>query len=443
MEVENNFLDIPEHDTLFNIDIKFLYVRQSYLGLHKLIFSKDHANRNVIITGTPGVGKSMFALYELYLALREGKTVVFRHLVSGNTYIFDIKKNRAFTTTAPYAVESYLEEEGTVYLYDAGTKSQPQYGYFSFSGRILVFSSPERKNYADIHKKGAMMCYMPTWSWSEISHIVKKAERDEAVAQQMFDVFGGVPRYVFIDTEVCRTQFKQMLDNLCAKVITPDFLLSVGQESTKESHRLLYFIVHDENYTEAKLDFASRYVQKKVFETLTKRQKDNVLRFLEASSENTSLAILRGRMFESHCHELLSQQAALKARKLAKKCATQPASYIEKFDVREKTYFKSNAELGDSDNSQRYMVPSARNYASVDAIIPGCSQAFQMTVSTSHPVNAKGIISVMDSCSLQSLKLFFVVPNDIFPNFYQQPYEGNISNRQIEQYALCVDIPSM
>ena len=148
-------------------------------------------------------------------------------------------------------------------------------------------------------------------------------------------------------------------------------------------------------------------------------------------------------MFESHCHELLSQQATLKARKLVKKHATQPASFIEKFTGREKAYFKSIAELGNPDNSQRYMVPSARNYVSVDAIIPGCSQAFQMTVSTSHPVNAKGIISVMNSCHLPSLRLFFVVPSDIFPNFYEQPYKGNVENRQVEQYALCVDVPSL
>ena len=40
----------------------------------------------------------------------------------------------------------------------------------------------------------------------------------------------------------------------------------------------------------------------------------------------------------------------------------------------------------------------------------------------------------MDSYRLQSLKLFFVVPSDIF---FEQPYKGIIENRQVEQYALC------
>ena len=86
MEVKNNFLDIAEYQTMFSTDIKCLYVHQSYLDLHKLI-SNDHADTNAIITGTPGVGKSMFAVYELYLALREGKTVVFHHLVTPRMFL--------------------------------------------------------------------------------------------------------------------------------------------------------------------------------------------------------------------------------------------------------------------------------------------------------------------------------------------------------------------
>ena len=127
-----------------------------------------------------------------------------------------------------------------------------------------------------------------------------------------------------------------------------------------------------------------------VFETLVRRQRDNVLRFLAASAEAPALAILRGRMFESHCHELLSQSTSLKARKLVKKQVSQPY-YDEQFTARPNMYFKDNAELGDTSNSHKYMVPCAKNYESVDAIIPCCNQAFQMTVSASHPVKTNGI----------------------------------------------------
>ena len=123
------------------------------------------------------------------------------------------------------------------------------------------------------------------------------------------------------------------------------------------------------------------------FLKLTKRQRDSVLRFLEASGDNN---LLRGRMFESHFHELLSQQASLKTRKLVHKHETQPDNYIERFTDQVKMYFKGSADLGDPNNSQKSIVPSSMNYASVNAIIPGCSQVFQMTVSTSHPVNACG-----------------------------------------------------
>ena len=129
----------------------------------------------------------------------------------------------------------------------------------------------------------------------------------------------------------------------------------------------------------------------KVFETLVRRQRDNVLRFLAASAEAPALAILRGRMFESHCHEPLSQSTSLKARKLVKRHATQPKDYVEPFIARPNMYFKNNVELGNTSNSHKYMVPCAKNYESVDAIIPCCNQAFQMTVSASHPVKTNGI----------------------------------------------------
>jgi len=131
----------------YKVDVEFLYVRPSYKDLHKLI-STSLAGNNVIITGTPGAGKSMFALYELYLAIKADKTVVFYHQPSDTTSVFDKLTNRAFKAT-PDDVLSYLDEEDTVYLHDSGTKIPAQ---CRSSGRMLVFSSPERTNFADIEK---------------------------------------------------------------------------------------------------------------------------------------------------------------------------------------------------------------------------------------------------------------------------------------------------
>ena len=65
---------------------------------------------------------------------------------------------------------------------------------------------------------------------------------------------------------------------------------SIGHEST-ESHKLLHLIVHDRTTQKQKLTLHLSMCRS---ETLTKRWKDNVLRFLKASAKVTSLAILRG-----------------------------------------------------------------------------------------------------------------------------------------------------
>ena len=235
MEEKDGFLQIPTCHVPYNVEVEFLYVRQSYKDLHKLI-STHYAENNVIITGTPGVGKSLFALYELYIAIKGGKTVVFHYQPTHTTSVFDNRKI-AFISDA---VEPYLKEQDTVYLHDAGTKLLAQYR--SYRGRILVFSSPERTNYAEVQKKsGTIMLYMPTWSWSEICLVIPKTKINQAMTQEMFDKFGGVPRYIFIEPLIARTQMNQMLDDMVtSEIVSPDFLLSLGHRSTEESHRLLH-----------------------------------------------------------------------------------------------------------------------------------------------------------------------------------------------------------
>ena len=96
----------------------------------------------------------------------------------------------------------------------------------------------------------------------------------------------------------------------CTCIYISIYTMSIGSQYTKDSHKILHLTV-EETYTKAYLDFTSTYVQGKVFAALKKAQEDNVCKFLLAASENSFFATLRGKMFETHSHEILSQKGLI------------------------------------------------------------------------------------------------------------------------------------
>ena len=145
-------------------------------------------------------------------------------------------------------------------------------------------------------------------------------------------------------------------------------------------------------------------------------------------------------MFGSHCHELLSQQATLKARKLAIEEMYNSTLWLYwKVYWSSKNIFQKQCEIGWHQQFSKIYGTITMNYGSVNAIIPGCSQAFQMTVSTSHPVKADGIIFVMDSCHFQSLNFFFLLQVAYFRTTLQRQHWEQTG----WTVALCVDDSSL
>ena len=79
--VTNNTLELA-NGTFFLGDPMLgskLFIRPCYKELSEIILdgASSGAWRNVVVTGTPGIGKSVFGLYLLYLLRCQGKTVVF------------------------------------------------------------------------------------------------------------------------------------------------------------------------------------------------------------------------------------------------------------------------------------------------------------------------------------------------------------------------------
>ena len=80
---------------------KTIYVRDVYKCLHQVT---SKAPRDVIVIGNPGIGKSYFAVYELYLAVRSSKNVVYHR--QNTTWCFKPKEGCAFCTKANAATVS-------------------------------------------------------------------------------------------------------------------------------------------------------------------------------------------------------------------------------------------------------------------------------------------------------------------------------------------------
>ena len=56
--------------------LRKLYVRGSYISIASEIFNRNQTLKKAIITGIPGVGKSLFLIYFLWTLVKESKRVV-------------------------------------------------------------------------------------------------------------------------------------------------------------------------------------------------------------------------------------------------------------------------------------------------------------------------------------------------------------------------------
>ena len=250
-----------------------LYIRQAYTDLHDIIWSTE---LNVVVVGSPGTGKSFFAVYELYRALQEGKTVVFQSVPARRMYLF---RPGAAVEEFPYPNGPTLSKTGqTLLLYDAGTRSDPRYS--TICDRIIIFSSPCEASYRDLCKEGALMLCMPTWSWEEIEYCAQSLDSysslDMALVRERFEKYGGIARFVLEMNEKVAEQNLTELNKAILSCATSSLQEVIrAQDRDEESHKVFHRTLakNDDgspNYYKYNLEFASKYVENKAYKEMQK-----------------------------------------------------------------------------------------------------------------------------------------------------------------------------
>lgn len=75
-ELDGNLLQPAPCDVIDGPPRGKLFVRESYFELWDIIMTGD-SNSNYVITGTPGIGNSLFAIYMLHKLRKQGHTVLY------------------------------------------------------------------------------------------------------------------------------------------------------------------------------------------------------------------------------------------------------------------------------------------------------------------------------------------------------------------------------
>jgi hypothetical protein len=197
-------------------------VRDKVLLLKKrksnLMFERDcfaplydkitNANKNIILTGNAGIGKSWFQVYLLRRLLKERKNPRFRFVVrqfATDFYLMDLQACKGWKLIGEASVINELLDslKETLYLYEPGLMGdQPP---LLTSAHSLSTLSPLPKRIKEYQKSLPMFLYMPVWELNELAVVAGIEKMEPNDFKDNYYKFGGIIRYTMENPIALRT----------------------------------------------------------------------------------------------------------------------------------------------------------------------------------------------------------------------------------------------
>lgn len=174
--------------------------------------------------------------------------------------------------------------------------------------QTLFVTSPNYRLIKQFQKVATTVLYMPVWDLDELKDcnqlIYNMPEKD---MEELFDLWGGVPRYIFgKDKQISRMEWQTAivgLSNWSLAVI----LEAVGNLNLDDTiaNRLLHFKVTDD-FQWAHRIFASEKVAEALIEKRFEQLKQGELNQIISLSVSPPGGALRGILFEKYIHRLFT-----------------------------------------------------------------------------------------------------------------------------------------
>ena len=415
-----------------NANLNRLYIRESYRTIASRILEVNGIQK-VIITGTPGIGKSLFLIYLLWQLVKERTRVLFIYYpfniyYDGNGGVFEFE-----SSSLPSAIDYSFWNESLWCLFDAKFKEEGDLAGLRVGlSTIILSSSPRHKMVNDFQKPPVPDCfYMPIWTEAELEAIALLFPNSSDEWHNRFTILGGIPRHVL---EVTRYTPAAILESACKKCSLNDCIKEIGLNSTiTDKSMVVHSLVHVTSvhpFTNSSVCYASQtalniIVRQKGIKAL-RRMRD----LLASCAGNPLSAALCGYIFEPYAIELLEKGGTFTCRQLVRgNTKIKPIEIT--LDIPPSTKIVVDRVLPDQTVDQLY-VPKTKNYAAIDAWIPGIG-AFQMTVGKKHDIKT-GAEDDLAKLGVGN-KLYWLLPPFYYHSFTKKiPYD-------IDQFAIKIPYP--
>ncbi|TPX59395.1 hypothetical protein SpCBS45565_g07758 [Spizellomyces sp. 'palustris'] len=423
-----------------------MLIRNSYQELAEKVFRAVTADRpfSVLVTGTPGIGKTTFAYYMCYLIWQRNPDAVIVYEFAEPSVTRFLLKERLATRGATDSYTFELGSPDSWYIVDGTTPS------FAAEAKTLLVSSPEVSVFNKWKKQQRTVRYfMPTWTWEELETLYHDSYENMTSAfdpnikftmdllQHRFLKFGGVPRTVLFKWDL--GELEEDLEEALGRSDLQKTLDAVGQAGIQSgvSDALMHLMV-DESYTRSHYEPASSYVSKSIIDYLARKNRDALQRFIMASEDIPKLGGLRGKLFESAVHPLLARGGPFEIRALD---GSESRSQVT-FGQLDSQHFRDVSEIVDS----KYYVPLSETFGAIDSLGPSVGM-FQITIKKDHKVKAAELMK-LEKC-VKKPHLYFVVPWELFEVCPKQSYLGTdgrkLTNlptfvKGIKQFALGIKL---
>jgi hypothetical protein len=442
--MQGNVMTVPDGaPQSFRYTRDTFYIRSCYHAYYDKImdrlFGKSFHYNFISVTGTPGIGKSMFYLYFLkrYLLENPGKSVVtasfnkdrklkacrlFRPNGSVDTFV-DTFGNPYIPIEA--AVSWPKDIDCDLYLYDGPPTDSP------IDVKMVAFTSPNF-SWLDSMRKDPHHCklFMPTWDISELLAANEELELNIDINEinNRFAYFGGSARYCLSVYDEFVSAGKVDIESALKKINGFDQLRDCffgNADLNTVVHRLMHYCPEN-NPIFATLSPASKLIDHMLAERLKQKLNDNrkvLMMWLDGSDKGSSFA---GFLFEQFVHERLLDGGQFEMRSLS----NSSRSMIDiNQTIGQYSRFKTNFLL-DNIFKYVYQIPEVPNYPSIDSfmITENAVLMFQITMSESHPVKLSGLVILLDSLGQLDdnqenpllAQLIFVVPKGMGENYRKQ-----------------------